>query len=230
MLCRQRKGEKMKNYFEFLKSCPLFSNISHSDLSSILCCLDAKEKTYQKNEVVLLSGDPVNYVGVVISGSVKIVRDDVNGNQTIVGEVSQGEMFAESFACAEVFHSPVSIITIEKTQILLCDYRKVITTCSNSCVFHNQLIENMLKIIANKNIYLNQKINIISKRTLREKIVTYLEYVGKGEKQFTINLNREEMANYLCADRSALSNELSKMQKDGLIRYSKNSFEIIVAK
>ncbi|MFI3326703.1 MAG: Crp/Fnr family transcriptional regulator [Clostridia bacterium] len=220
----------MKNYFEFLKSCPLFSNISHSDLSSILCCLDAKEKTYQKNEVVLLSGDPVNYVGVVISGSVKIVRDDVNGNQTIVGEVSQGEMFAESFACAEVFHSPVSIITIEKTQILLCDYRKVITTCSNSCVFHNQLIENMLKIIANKNIYLNQKINIISKRTLREKIVTYLEYVGKGEKQFTINLNREEMANYLCADRSALSNELSKMQKDGLIRYSKNSFEIIVAK
>ncbi|MFI3205935.1 MAG: Crp/Fnr family transcriptional regulator [Clostridia bacterium] len=217
----------MEKYFEILKICPLFSNITHRDLSSILCCLGAKEKTYQKNEVVLLNGDPVNFVGVVMSGSVKIIRDDVEGNQTIVGEVSQGEIFAETFACAEVFCSPVSIITIEKTEILLCDYRKVVTTCSNSCVFHNQLIENMLKIIANKNIYLNQKIDIISKRTLREKIMAYLEYAGKGAKQFTINLNREEMANYLCADRSALSNELSKMQKDGLIRYSKNSFGII---
>ena len=218
----------MKNYFDRVKNNPLFAEIEFSDFNSLFNCLDARVQIYHKNEAVLLAGDAIRFVGIVLSGSVKVMKEDSSGNQTILTEVLPTELFAEVFACAGVFHSPVSIIATENSEVLFFDYRKVITTCKRSCVFHQRLTENMLKIVAQKNLFLNQKIDIISKRTLREKILAYLEYEGKGRKRFTIPLNREELASYLCADRSAVSSELSKMQKDEVIKYSKNDFEILV--
>ncbi len=217
----------MKKYYEIIKSNPLFSEINVCDFDSFFSCLNVKEKAFDKNEAVINSGDAIRFVGIVLSGSVKIIKEDINGNQTILANIFPSELFAEAFACAGVFHSPVSIIANEKSEILFFDYRKVITTCKRSCSYHQMLTENMLKIVAQKNLLLNQKIDIISKRTLREKILAYLEYAGKGLNSFTIPLNREELASYLCADRSAVSNELSKMQKDNIIRYNKNDFEIL---
>lgn len=217
----------MKKYFDIVKKNSLFAEIGFSDFDALFNCLDAKEKVYDKNAPVLLEGDAIRFVGIVLSGSVKIIKEDSNGNQTIITEAGPSELFAEAFACAGIFHSPVSIIAGEKSKILFFDYRKVITTCKRSCAFHQMLTENMLKILAQKNLFLNQKIEIISKRALREKILAYLAYVGNGAKKFTIPLNREDLASYLCADRSAVSNELSKMQKDGMIKYKKNVFEVL---
>lgn len=217
----------MKHYFPLIQDNPLFQDIAYSDFSGMLGCLSAQERCYGKKEIILLTGDCVDFVGMVLTGGVKIVKETIEGHQLLLTEVGPGELFGEVFACAEVFHSPVTIVANEDTRVLFFDYHKIITTCKNSCVFHEKLTKNMLKILAYKNLQLNEKIEILSKRSLREKLLCYFEHQGRGRKAFEISLNREELASYLCADRSALSNELSKMQKDGLIQYQKNSFQLL---
>jgi len=217
----------MNKIFKTIQACPLFDWINFSDFSEMLICIDTKTKQYQKNQVILLSGNRIDFVGIVARGSVKILREDFGGNQTILTEVFPNDLFGEVFACAGILHSPVTIIASEDCEIVFLDYRKTVTTCCKSCTFHSLLIENMLKVIAKKNLMLNQKIDILSKRTLREKILCFLEYQRKGATQFAIHFNREELASYICADRSAVSAQLSKMQKDGLIRFAKNIFEIL---
>ncbi len=217
----------MKNNFFVLENNMLFDKISQNDFKTMFSCLGAYEKSFEKKEIVALAGDRVDFLGIVISGSVKLVRTDENGNETILSEISEGDSFGEALACAEVYSCPFTIISSQKTEILFLNYAKLIKTCNNSCVFHSRLIENLLKLIAHKNIYLNQKIEIISKRTLREKILCYFDFERKGKKIFEISLNREDFASYICADRSALSAELSKMQKEGILLYNKNKFEIL---
>ena len=217
----------MENKFEAIKGNQLFSGIDFSELSAMFHCIGAETKNYNKNDMILLSGNRIDFIGVVVSGSVKIVKEDISGNQTISAKLFSTELFGEVFACAEVFHSPVTIIAAEGCEVLFLDYRKVVTSCGKSCSFHARLIKNMLKLMAKKNMYLNQKIDILSKRTLRKKLLCFFEYQGKGASQFTINFNREELAGYLCADRSAVSAELSRMQKDGVLKYSKNTFELM---
>lgn len=217
----------MKHYFDVLKWNSLFEGITYEELSSMFNCLGAFAKTFDKKEMILQSGDPTRYMGIVISGSVKVLKEDCFANETILMEVGVGDTFGEVFACADVSHSPVTVIAKEKSEVLFLNYKKVITTCNHSCEFHARLTENLLKIIANKCLSLNKKLEIVSQRTTREKILSYLLYVGKGKKKFKISMNREEMANYLCVDRSAMSAELSKMKKEGLIRFDKNEFEII---
>ena len=169
----------------------------------------------------------MNFVGIVLCGGVNIINEDIDGNKLLLTEIGPGELFGEVFACAGIFHSTVTIVANGDTKVLCFNYDKIITTCHRSCIFHTKLIENMLKILAQKNLMLNQKIEIISKRSLREKLLCYFNYQCKGSKTFSIPLNREELASYLCADRSAVSNELSKMQKDGVIMYKKNQFELM---
>ncbi len=218
----------MENYFNLVCQNSLFEGISRGDFETMFSCLSPLVKTYEKNEYLLHMGDNINSLGIVISGEIMITKVDERGNENIINKMTAGEMFAEVFVCADIFHSPVSIIAETKSEILFLDYRKVISTCSATCVFHQKLIANMLKVIAGKTLYLNQKLDILSKKTLRGKILAYLNYERKGRDRFKIDLNREELANFLCADRSALSAELSKMQKDKLIRYNKNEFEILV--
>ncbi len=215
-----------KNYNKIISN-KLFNNIRENDFYSMRHCLGAFEKSYGKNEVILNEGDSINFVGAVLEGSVKIVKTDYDGNESIIAEVLDGDTFAEVFACAEIFRSPVSIISTTQSKILFFDYRKIITACSSSCVFHQKLISNMLNVVANKNLYLNRRIDIISKKSLRDKILTYFYYESMGRKRFSISMNREELANFLCADRSALSNELSKMKKDEIIDYAKNEFTLL---
>ena len=131
------------------------------------------------------------------------------------------------FACAGIKVSPVTVSACSDCEILYLDFDKVSKPCCKSCSFHLSLIENMLKIIARKNLMLNQKIEILSKRTLREKLLCYFDYQRNNSAKFTISFNREQLASYLCANRSVVSAELSKMQDDGLILYSKNTFEIL---
>ncbi len=204
----------------------LFFGISKTEFSSMIDCLGASEKIYNKNQSIINEGDPINFVGIVLKGSLKIIKTDYNGNEIIIADISEGDIFAEVFACAEIHYSPVSIISSSESNILFFDYRKIISGCGTSCVFHQKLISNMLNIVARKCLYLNRKIDIISKKSLRDKILTYFYYESGGQSKFSISLNRGEMANFLSADRSALSNELSKMKKDGIIDYHKNKFEL----
>jgi len=220
----------MKKYLEIIKQCPLFSGIEDSNLRDLLDCLTATRHSYGKNEFVFSMGDTVQSVGIVLSGSVHILQEDYWGNRTILANILPSGLFGESFSCAEVGCLPVSVIAVEKTEILFIDYKRIITTCSSSCVFHAALIKNMMKLIAEKNIMLTQKIEIITHRTTRERLLAYLstQAIKAGKRHFTIPFNRQQLADFLSVERSAMSAELSHMQADGLIKTHRSEFELLL--
>ena len=224
---KQQKVIFLKKIFEMVKDNPLFQGIAYSDFEHLIGCLSAKTASYRKDDIVLLSGNTINYVGLILSGAVRIIKEDIDGNSAIVTDLSVSEIFGEAFACAGITQSPVTIEAAEETEILFLDYKKIVTTCAGACQYHAMLIENMLKLIARKNIMLNQKLEILSKRTTREKLLCFFDARRGSARKFTVPFNREELANYLCVDCSALSNELCKMRDDGLINFQKNKFEII---
>jgi len=217
----------MKKIFNIIGSNPLWDGIGYSDFEQMFHCIEAGIKRYEKGDYLLLSGDAVNNIGMILSGSVKVILEDADGNITIVTELSAPELFGEVFACAGIDHSPVTVQALGDCEVLFINYKKVVSTCSGACEFHTRLIENMLSLIAKKNLMLNQKIDILSKRTTREKLLRFFDTQRGIARKFAIPYNREELADFLCVDRSAMSNELSKMRKEGLIRFRKNEFELL---
>lgn len=218
----------MKKYLEIMRKCPLFKDIEDTNILSILSCMGAKTETYKKGTTILGEGGPAKYVGIVLSGGVQIVRVDYYGNRSIVTILEPPHMFGESFACAEVKTMPVNVIASEDSEIMLIDARRITTSCGNACEFHNQMIFNLLRIVAIKNLIFNQKIEITSKRTTREKLMTYLLSVAKqqGSNTFNIPYNRQQLADYLEVERSGLSSEIGKLKKDGVIDCRKNVFSL----
>ncbi|MCL1983929.1 MAG: Crp/Fnr family transcriptional regulator [Methanomassiliicoccaceae archaeon] len=217
----------MNEVLEMVRSNPLFQGIAFSDFERMLNCLSVRTAQYKKNDIILRSGDVVDFVGLLLSGSAKIQKEDINGKVSILTELGTSELFGEVLACAGADHSPVTVQAAENTEILFLNYRKIITTCTSACPFHTRLIENMLKLIAGKSLMLNRKIEILSKRTTREKLLTYFDTERGASRKFIIPYNRDELARYLCVDRSAMSNELCKMRSEGLIKFSRNKFEIL---
>lgn len=235
----QRKGENLKNLpyhllldpqstvlLSTIENNALFNGIDTSELDQLFQCLYMKVEVYDKQEVILLTGDTITHIGMILSGGARVLRYDINGNQSIVTELGRSDLFAEVFVCAGVKQSPVTIETIEPTKILRIDFASIIKPCNKTCGYHNKLVENMLGIIAGKTLQMNQRIDILSKRSTREKILCYLEGFQIIGREFQIPYNREELARYLCVDRSALSIELSKMQKEGMLEYHKSRFTL----
>jgi len=216
----------MKNIFETVKDNPLFDGVGYGDFEKMAGCIEAKIRNYQKDDIVLLAGDSVGFVGLVMSGGVRVIKEDIEGNIMILTELTKPDIFGEVFACAGIDRSPVTVMAAEECGIMFINYKKIITACSSACGFHSKLIENMLSLIAKKNLMLNQKIEILSKRTTREKLLALFGMHQNTAKKFTLPYNREEMAQYLCVDRSAMSNELCKMRDEGLLQFHKNVFEL----
>ncbi len=216
----------MEIYFESLYHHTLFENIPKDEFDRMMLLLAPVIKTYEKNEYVLHAGDKINGIGFVLFGAVYITRTDEHGNETMLAKIQSKEIFAEVFACAQLIYSPVSVVSEGKSAILFLDYKKLVEKSALSHTFHSVFMSNMLKIIASRTLYLNEKVDILSKKNLRDKIFAYFAYARGDVKQFEIELSREQLATFLCVNRSALSAELSKMQKEGLIRYHKNTFEL----
>lgn len=225
MLHLQQLDEKM----HIPGNISLFEGISSDDLTRLLSCLGIREKSYEKGETVIHEGEPVESIGLVVSGSIQIMRNDYEGNRMILSCFGSGSIFAESFVCAGVARSPVCVIASEKTGIVFLPFKKMIHSCESACSFHHQLIENMMKLLARKNLLLNAKIEIVAKRTIREKVLSYLEQEKRKNQvaQFAIPYSRNELSDFLCVDRSSLSRELAHMQSEGLITYNRNFFEIL---
>ncbi|MEI7885624.1 MAG: Crp/Fnr family transcriptional regulator [Clostridia bacterium] len=213
-----------------LKACSLFLGIKSLEISMLLTCLQAREKAYLKNEIVLLAGDKTSMIGVLLSGSVQIIKEDMLGRKNILAELTQGDLFAETFVCAGIEVSPVSVVAIKDTRVLWLNYQHIISSCPNSCAYHTKIIENMISVLARKNIFLNTKNTILSKHSIREKLLGYLTECRENfhSNSFTIPFGRTELADYLCVDRSALSRELGKMQAEGMLDYVKNDFTVHV--
>lgn len=220
----------MQPDFHQLASFPLFAGICEKDLPAMLTCLGSFQKSYKKEEIILLESNEVRSIGIILSGTVHMVKNDSEGNQTLLVTMKDGELFGESFSCGSHSDARVSFLAAASCIILFLPFYKVIHSCKMTCTFHHRLIENMVRLIGDKNVQLMDKIEVISKKTLREKIMTYLrqQSMEQNSNHFTIPLGRLELAEYLCADRSALTRELSYMQRDGLICYEKNTFKLLL--
>lgn len=219
----------MKKYFKILKKCPLFDQINDEDLIKLLTCFGAKVDFFDKKYTIFSEGSPTRYIGIVLSGSAQIIQIDYNGNRSILSNVGPAEMFAEAFACAGIRSMPVSVIAQEPSEIMLIDSEHILHTCSNNCGFHRQIIFNLMRDLAKKTIIFHQKIDVISKRTTREKLMAYLSLQAKKAEsnRFEIPFDRQELADYLEVERSGLSAEISKMKKEGIIDSYKSYFEIL---
>lgn len=218
----------MKDLLSFLTQVPLFKGIRIEELPEMLNSLNAREVSYKKQDVILLEGQAVHSVGIMLSGKVKVVKEDFKGNTNIMVFIEPGQMFAEAYACTQTANLPFTVLSVMESEILWIEYRKIISSCISACRSHEKLIENMMRTLASKSILLNQKIEHISKRTTQEKLLAYLFDQSKklGSNEFEIPFNRQELADYLCVDRSAMSNELCKLQREGVLNFHLNHFKL----
>ena len=218
----------MMDWIEKVNS-PLFAGIQVADRKAMLSCIGYHIGTFKKGDIVAFEAENIKHIGILLSGAVDMVKEDIWGNKTILVRMHKDQLFGETFACSEDNQSVVTFVVSEDAKILFMPFDRVMHNCTMACVFHHRLIENMVHIIANKNRDLMRKVEVVSKRTIREKILAYLsiQAQAQGTRYFEIPLGRVELAEYLCVDRSALTRELAKMKDDGLIDYDKNCFRML---
>ncbi|MGN0665055.1 MAG: Crp/Fnr family transcriptional regulator [Huintestinicola sp.] len=214
---------------EKLKGVTLFSGISENDIEHILNCLGCTVRKYPKGSFIFSEQDRLDSIGIILSGSVHMLKEDIWGGKTIIAFLKPTELIGETFVCSSGSPSTVTFYAYEDTEMIFLPFEQLLRTCSNTCVFHHQLVRNMVFALAEKNKRLMEKAEIISKKTLREKILTYLSIRAQeqGQLYFEISFGRQELADYLCADRSALTRELNNMKNEGIIDFDRNTFRII---
>lgn len=208
---------------------PLFAGIQPEDRLSMLHCTGYYIADYQKGQTVALEQEHISHIGIVLEGAVDMIKEDIWGNKTILARIGKDDLFGETFACGSDTLSVVSFMVSKDAKVLFMPFCKAMHACANGCEFHQKLTDNMVRIIADKNRDLLRKIEVISQKTLREKILAYLSIQAQQQKSryFEIPLGRNELAEYLCADRTALARELGRMRDEGLIDYDKNIFRIL---
>lgn len=214
----------MNKYLKILKENGLFKGMEDKEILSFLFRVNAPLKKYRKNAIIINEGDKPENIYIVLEGFILITKEDAKGNRIIIAKLGPPSMFAEAFAAAQV-KSLVTVISENSSLVLEINFSALLKL---SAAFPLTTL-NLLKITAQKNVYLNSKLEHAGKKTIREKLLSYL--FGEARRQnsatFDISLNRQELADYLFADRSALSRELSNMQKSRLIKYYKNRFTLL---
>ena len=218
----------MKKYISVLKNSKLFHGTEESDIYSILNCFQAKVLHYKKGEYIIRHGDIINNIMILLNGCLCIQRDDYWGNRSIVNIVNIGEMFGEAYTAHDSKPILNDVTAIKDSSVIFLNINKVLNICSSSCQFHSYIVQNLYFAVSEKNQLLVQKLGYMSKRTTREKLISYLSDQAKiqGSNSFTIPMNRQQLADFLSVDRSAMSKELCKMRDEGLIVFNKNKFTL----
>lgn len=215
------------NNFETVKECTIFKNFSIDEIIEIFSVISFYEKDYKKNDIILAENTKVEYFGIITNGKIALSNFDYFGNRNILNVFEKGDSFAEALVSLEI-QIPHEVISLTDSSIVWIEYKSL----SKSLYYQNyqKILNNLLNIISTKNLILNKKLQILSKRTTREKILEYLSNQKKAlslDSNFEINLNRNEMADYLALDRSNLSRELGKLKKEGIIDFKKNKFKLL---
>ena len=216
----------MKEFFSIIRSSRLFSGISEDEISAMLDCLGARKESFSKDSFVLRTGDTVEEIGLVLSGSVFIIQEDIWGNRNIISKAGVGETFATAYACAPGSVLNVSVIAETPVIAVFLNVKRILKVCPSTCAHHSLIIRNVLGELAEKNLRFSEKLEHIGQRTTRAKLLSYFsaEAQRNGKYEFDISFSRQELADYLGVERSGLSLELGKMRNEGLIDFNKNHF------
>lgn len=206
----------------------LFKGLAEEEVATILDCFDAYTKSYEKGSFIYRQGDDIVSLGIVVSGSAHVLEEDFWGNRNIVSNVTPGQLFAETYACIKGQLLQVDVLAVEPTTVLFVDVQRILSTCTSACEYHTRLVQNLLFILAQKNLFITEKLRFLSKRSLRQKILAYLstEAAKRGSQEFDIPFNRQELADFLAVDRSALSKELGCLRDGGVLSFNKNRFTL----
>lgn len=219
----------MKEYYNLLKNSKLFTGITESELEVMMSCLGSVEKKYMKGEFIYRAGDKVTSIAFVVEGNVHIIKEDYWGNQHIITEIPMGQMFGETYACLEGGNIEVNAIAVKDTVIIMMEVRNILNSCEKACGHHNKLISNLVQVMAQKNKNLTDKMEHMSQRTTKDKLLSYLseQSLKAGSPKFQIPYNRQQLADFLAVDRSAMSKELCKLRDEGLLEFERNNFLLI---
>lgn len=225
----QQKRDFMKKYIPILRRTQIFAGVGDDEITSMLSCLDARLKTYKNGEYVFRQGEHITDITVLVEGNLHIQKDDYWGNRSILGEISVGEMFGEAYVAYNSGSLLNDVVAVANSAVIFFDVKQILTTCSSACRFHAMVVQNLFFAISEKNRKLVQKLGHMSKRTTREKLISYLSEQTKKQNSasFTISFNRQQLADFLSVDRSAMSNELCKMRDEGLLEFEKNRFRLL---
>ncbi|MHB8064426.1 MAG: Crp/Fnr family transcriptional regulator [Ruminiclostridium sp.] len=219
----------MDKNFGILSKCALFKNVNEEDFGSLLSCLNTYTKNYDNDEYVFFAGNEINYIGVILSGSAEIIKENLAGSRHIMAFLGPTHIFAEGIVCTAERISPVTLRVKEDSKILFIPYERITRSCGNSCAFHIQLIQNMMMILGEKNYNLNNKIELLTLKGMREKIAAYLltESKNNNSLNFQIIPNRNELAQYLNVSRTSMCRELAQMKELNMLDYYQKSFKIL---
>lgn len=225
----QQKREFMKKYIPILKRTQMFSGVGDNEIFGMLSCLGARLYCYKKGEYVFRQDERVSDIVVLVEGNLLIQNDDYWGNRSILGRIALGEMFGEAYVAPDSGVLLNDVVATEDSTVIFFDVKRILTTCSSACRFHTMIIQNMFYAISEKNRKLVQKLGHMSKRSTQEKLISYLSEEAKKQNSsyFTIPFNRQQLADFLSVDRSAMSNELCKMRDKGLLEFDKNNFRLL---
>ena len=220
---------ELRKSLAIVSQCPLFNGIDQDDLMHILNCLQVSIKEYSSDDYVFFAGDTVDSIGVVLKGSVEIVKESFAGTRHIIAILGPSHMFGEGIVCTKKRNAPVTVHVKNNASIILIPYERILQKCSNACIFHQQLIFNMMLLLGEKNYTLNHKIDLLMIKGIKEKLASYLLYESARQASisFEISMNRNQLAEYLNISRPSMSRELSFLKEEGIIDYDKNHFSIL---
>ncbi len=210
-----------------LTECALFHGLREAQIREMLPCLSARQSRFRRGQFLLRAGDRVAFAGILLSGEAEVLQEDFWGNRNLLAAVGPGDLFAEAFACAHAV-SPVSVLCKTDGSVLYLNVRAVFSPCEKACAQHKALSQNLIRVLAEKNMQLNEKAGFLSRRTTREKLLAYLSAQARraGSASFRIPFDRQQLADFLSVNRSAMSAELSRMQREGLLCADRSSFTL----
>lgn len=226
---RQPMPDWLTPYLPDIAHSRLFSGIDQDETRAILGCLAPERRRFDRDEYVLRVGDEVSSVPIILEGSVSVVREDWWGNRNIQSRVGAGDTFAVAYALTPGARIGVSVVADRPTLVVELGVARMLRTCSYACPYHMRLLQNLVGTIAQKNLQVNAKLSYLSQRTTRAKLLAYLSATSQqaGSPSFDIPYNRQQLADYLSVNRSAMSSELSRMAEEGLISFRRNHFRLL---
>ncbi|HIR02885.1 MAG: Crp/Fnr family transcriptional regulator [Acutalibacteraceae bacterium] len=216
----------MKKFFPILEKSPLFAGVDKSQIEVMLGCMDGKTVQYEKNAYIFRAGTCTETAGLLLDGSACIFQEDFWGNRNIIAKIAPGQIFAEAFACTQGAVLNVSVVADAPAVVLFLQMKNMIEACAGGNVFYSCVIYNLLSTLAQRNLYLNEKLTHMAQRTTREKLLSYLsaESARQNAAAFAIPYNRQQLADYLSVDRSAMSNALCKLRDQGVLQFKGKHF------
>ena len=220
----------MEEFLSTIRSAPLFSGVSEAELTAMLACLKAEKKDFPKEAFVLRAGDTAESIGLVLTGTVLVIQEDIWGNRNILSKAGLGQTFAAAYACAPGSRLNVSVVAETPVTVLFLNVKRILTVCPSACSYNSRIIRNLLGELAGKNLQVSEKLTHVGQRSTRSKIMSYLSAEAQrlGTYELDIPFSRQQLADYLGVERSGLSQELGKMKKDGLLDYRKSHFVLKV--